>query len=58
MHSAEHLSELQIIDIDLFEQALEDAAVSAPELSARARAGAEGLPSAAAAVDTDTSSAG
>jgi 3-hydroxyisobutyrate dehydrogenase-like beta-hydroxyacid dehydrogenase len=50
VQNAAHLSRLQVIDIDLFDQALQDASVSAPELSTRARRGAEGLPDAAAAL--------
>lgn len=50
--NAEHLSELQVIDIDLFDRALADASVSAADLSVRARAGAEGLPGAVADLDS------
>lgn len=46
--NAEHLSRLQIIDMDLFDEALFDAGSPAPLISERARSGAANLHSAAA----------
>lgn len=45
--NAEHLSELQVIDMELFDEAMASLGVMAPEISARALLGAQELPDAA-----------
>lgn len=45
--NAEHLSELQVIDMELFDEAVASLGVTAPEISARALLGAQDLPDAA-----------
>jgi hypothetical protein len=45
--NAEHLSTLQVIDMDLFDQAVRSLGVVTPRISARAIEGARELPEAA-----------
>lgn len=45
--NAEHLSQLQVIDMELFDEAVASLGVAAPEISARALLGARDLPEAA-----------
>lgn len=45
--NAGHLSVLQVIDIELFDEAVAALGVSTPDISARAMQGAKGLPEAA-----------